>query len=247
MIITTSIFDRPDSDRYREVGNRAGRMKLYLSSYRIGRRGAELAGLLGGHKRVAVISNALDFSTDTERLRAGREREIASLAGLGITAEEVDLRRYFGAPHELRHALRDLDGVWVVGGNTFLLRRAMALSGLDEILRERAEDREFVYAGYSAGACVLAPSLRGIHLADDPTRVAGGYPEAVPWDGLGIVPFAIVPHYRSDHPESPLMEAVVSYFLEHGVPFITLRDGDVYIGDTGQASAPKPTSAGGAS
>src|SRR5688500_4122332 len=199
-------------------------MKLYLSSYRIARRGAELAGLLRGHKRVAVISNALDFSTDAERLRAGREREISSLAGLGITAEELDLRRYFGAPDELRRALLDLDGLWVVGGNTFLLRRAMALSGLDAMLRERAGDREFVYAGYSAGACVLAPSLRGIHLADEPTRVASGYPEEVPWDGLGLVPFAVVPHYQSDHPESPLMEAVVSYFVEHEVPFITLRD-----------------------
>jgi dipeptidase E len=215
-------------------------MKLYLSSYRIGRRGADLAGLLEGHKRVAVIRNALDFSTDAERLRAGREREIASLTDLGITAEELDLRKYFGTPHELRRTLHDFAGVWVVGGNTFLLRRAMALSGLDAMLRERAEDREFVYAGYSAGACVLAPSLRGIHLADEPTRVASGYPEAVPWDGLGLIPFAIVPHYRSDHPESPLMEAVVSYFVEHGVPFITLRDGDVYIGKTGQEPAPIP-------
>lgn len=215
-------------------------MKLYLSSYRIGSRGAELAGLLEGHKRIAVIRNALDFSTDAERLRVGREREISSLGTLGIMAVELDLRRYFDAPHALRRALRDFAGVWVVGGNTFLLRRAMALSGLDAILRERAEDRDFVYAGYSAGACVLAPSLRGIHLADEPTRVPAGYPEAVPWDGLGLIPFAIVPHYRSDHPESALMEAVVSYFVQHGVPFITLRDGDVYIGETGLEPTPIP-------
>jgi dipeptidase E len=213
-------------------------MKLYLSSYRIGSRGAELAGLLGGQKRIAVIRNALDFSTDAERLREGRDREISSLAALGITAEELDLRSYFGVPHSLRRAMRDFAGVWVVGGNTFLLRRAMALSGLDAMLCEREQDQDFVYAGYSAGACVLAPSLRGIHLADEPTRVPVGYPEAVPWDGLGLIPFAIVPHYRSDHPESPLMEAVVSYFVQHEVPFITLRDGDVYIGETGQ----EPTS-----
>lgn len=213
-------------------------MKLYLSSYLIGSRGTELSGLLEGGKHLAVIRNALDFSTDAARLRAGREREISSLADLGITAEELDLRRFFGAPEELCRAMRDFAGVWVVGGNTFLLRRAMALSGLDAMLRERLQDRDFVYAGYSAGACVLAPSLRGIHLADEPTREAVGYPAAVPWDGLGLIPFAIVPHFRSDHPESPLMEDVVSYLVQHGVPFITLRDGEVYIGETGKEVAP---------
>lgn len=215
-------------------------MKLYLSSYRIGNHGADLAGLFTGRKRMAVIRNALDFSTDAERLRSGLVREIASLERLGISAAELDLRAYFGAPEALRQALLEFDGLWVVGGNTFLLRRAMSLSGLDTFLRERAEDDAFVYAGYSAGSCVLAPTLCGIHLADEPELVAEGYPAAVPWDGLGLIPFCIVPHYRSDHPESALMEAVVAYFVDHQIPFLTLHDGEVYIGESVPPSTPEP-------
>ena len=82
----------------------------------------------------------------------------------------------------------------------------MALSGLDTILRERVEDDSFTYAGYSAGACVLSPTLKGIHLADEPEMTPLGYTGEVLWDGLGLIPFCVAPHYRSDHPESPLIE-----------------------------------------
>lgn len=205
-------------------------MRLYLSSYRIGTRGAELAALFPAGKRVAIIRNALDFSDDVERHRIGRAREIADLAALGLSGTDFDLREFFGSPARLSKALEDFDGLWVVGGNTFVLRRAMADSGLDAFLRDRAADDTFVYAGYSAGACVLAPTLKGIHLADQPEVVPPGYRAEVPWDGLGLVPFSIVPHYRSDHPESPLMESVVEYLEQHQIRYLTLRDGDVYIG-----------------
>ncbi len=79
----------------------------------------------------------------------------------------------------------------------------MALSGLDGILRECAGDTSFVHAGYSAGACVLAPTLRGIHLAAEPEVVPDGYTGDVPWGGLGLIPVYIAPHHRSDHPDSP--------------------------------------------
>lgn len=190
--------------------------------------------MLGARKRMAVIRNAVDYSDDAERHRVGRERERADLATLGISSSDLDLRDYFGSPQALRQALLEFAGLWVVGGNTFVLRRAMALSGLDVILRERAEDNSFVYAGYSAGACVLAPTLRGIHLADEPDLLPRGYTGGVPWDGLGIIPFCIAPHYRSDHPESPLIEGVVEYFVDNHILFIALRDGEVYVSGDGR-------------
>jgi dipeptidase E len=105
----------------------------------------------------------------------------------------------------------------------------MSQSGLDELLAERSHDSSFVYAGYSAGACVMAPTLRGLDLVDDPIIVPTGYAEDTLWDGLGFVPFAIAPHYRSPHPESGLVENVIDYFIENNIAFIALRDGDVYL------------------
>ena len=175
---------------------------------------------------MGVIRNALDYSEDVKRLEEGRAREFNDLRSLELRPEEVDLRRYFGAQNLLRDLIGQLDALWVVGGNTFILRRAMRQSGLDAILTRQGE--HFVYAGYSAGACVMTPTLRGIHLVDEPETVPAGYPKEIIWESLGFVPFSIVPHYKSDHPEAALCEEVIAFFIAHRIPFIALRDGEVY-------------------
>ena len=207
-------------------------MKLYLSSFGLEDNASELGGLVTGKRRIGVIRNSLDFSDDQARLDAGRDREFRELSELGLVPEEIDLRAYFRSQDDLRGVVDQFDALWVVGGNTFLLRRAMKHSGLDAILLDKTNDERFVYAGYSAGSCVLAPTLRGIHLVDDSEEIAEGYSKEIVWDGLGLVPFCIAPHYRSDHPESEMIEKAVEYFIENKMPFIALHDGEVYTGDT---------------
>ena len=204
-------------------------MKLYLSSFRLGTRASDLGRMVAGGKRIGVVRNALDFSSDKDRLEQGRAREFDELKDIGLTPEELDLRRFFAAPTGLEETLARLDALWVVGGNTFVLRRAMSQSGLERALMSRSDDPAFVYAGYSAGSCVMGPTLRGLHLVDDPIAVPTGYSDATVWEGLSFVPFAIAPHYRSPHPESGLNENVIDYFIENKVPFIALRDGEVYL------------------
>ena len=206
-------------------------MKLYLSSFGLGDNASELGGLVTGGKRIGVIRNSLDFSDDQARLDAGRDREFRELSELGLIPEEIDLRAYFRPQDDLGDVVGQFDALWVVGGNTFLLRRAMKHSGLDAILLDKTKDERFVYAGYSAGSCVLAPTLRGIHLVDDSEEIAEGYSKEIVWDGLGLVPFCIAPHYKSDHPESEMIEKAVEYFIENKMPFIALHDGEVYTGD----------------
>jgi len=85
-----------------------------------------------------------------------------------------------------------------------------------------------VYAGYSAGPCVLAPSLRGLELCDDVTAVDG---EAI-WDGLGVLDHAIVPHLDSPgHPETELVAQVQELYQRTGVPHLPMRDGQALIID----------------
>ena len=116
--------------------------------------------------------------------------------------------------------MEDLDGVWVRGGNTFVLRQAMRLSGLDDVLTDLLAS-DFLYGGYSAGVCVLAPSLRGLGQVDDPT--ASPYPGSeVIWEGLGLLDYLILPHYQSDHPESADVDKEVEYCKREGMPFKTL-------------------------
>ena len=207
-------------------------MKLYLSSYRLATHGPGLGALASANRHVGVIQNALDFATDLERKRNGLEREFSDMISLGLIPEEINLRNYFGAPAELGKRIDHLGLLWVTGGNTFLLRRAMRQCGLDRWLLGKARDASFVYAGYSAGACVMTPTLKGIDLVDDPSVVAASYEPEVIWEGLGLVDYSIAPHFASDHPESLAMNKTIEYFVRHKMLFVALRDGEAIVCDT---------------
>lgn len=204
-------------------------MRLYLSSYKLGNYSEELVKLVGGgNKLVAVIVNAGDFVTPEER-KEGVQRQIDAMTALGFSAEELDLRKYFNKEKELRELMPKFGLVWVRGGNTFLLRRAFKQSGFDSIIKELLKKDEIVYAGYSAGVCVLAPSLRGLEIVDQPELITDGYQKEIIWDGLGVLNYSIAPHYKSDHPESADVDKEVAYMEAHNIPYKTLRDGEVLV------------------
>lgn len=204
-------------------------MRLYLSSFRLGDRPEHLARLAGDGARVAVIANSIDGAPADVR-RDGVEAELAALRGLGFAPSELDLRHLAGAD-QVAAVLRDVEAVWVRGGNTFVLRVAMGRSGADDALVDAIARDEIVYAGYSAGPCVLAPSLRGLELVDPVDEVARVQPGAqVIWDGLGVLDRPFVPHWRSPgHPETELMDDVVARYDGEGTPFWKLRDGQALV------------------
>lgn len=203
-------------------------MRLFLSSYKLGNKPDELPTLVGDNKRTAIIMNAQDAKTPesrTERL----QQEIESLTALGLQPEELNLRKYFGKPDELKEFTKNFGLIWVRGGNVFLLRRAFKQSGFDEIITNLLKNDQIAYGGFSAGVCVLAPSLKGIELVDPKDEIADGYDKEVIWDGLGVLGYAIAPHYKSDHPESDDIQKCVEYFADNHILFKTLRDGEIIV------------------
>jgi len=201
-------------------------MKLYLSSYKLGKETAKLRELAHG-KKIGFIPNAVD-NIEPEAWNESNQRNMNDLAELGIAVEMLDLREYFGKAQQLESRLEKLGGVWVRGGNTFILRQAMRLSGLDELL-QRKVDEEFFYGGYSAGICVLAPDLRGLQTVDKPTVMPYAEMRDVIWEGIGILEYLILPHYKSDHPESADIDKEVDFCTRNSIPFKTLRDGEVIV------------------
>jgi len=204
-------------------------MKLYLSSYRFGDNPQQLAELIGNNKRIAIIPNALDVYTDGERRQVSLQRESDGLLELGLQPEVVDLRQYFGKPEELKEKLSEFGSVWVLGGNTFVLRRAYSESGMDTWLQQQKGNKEFVYAGYSAGICVLSGDLKNVELMDQPNIDPEGYKPGVIMEGVGIVDFAIVPHFESNHPETEAASRQAGFLVSNGVDHRALRDGEVII------------------
>ena len=203
-------------------------MRLFLSSWYLRpEQRFEALRPRSGRGRAGVVLNARD-ELGANRVRSV-DREYGRLESLGYTCEDLDLREYFDAPQTLPGRLRDLDLVWAVGGNSFVLARAMVRSGFYPALRERLADDDFIYGGYSAGVCVMTPDLEGIHLVDDPAVLPDGYLPDVEPAGAGLVPFRILPHWRSGHLESELIDKAEAYLAAAGLEYRCLRDGQAFV------------------
>lgn len=203
-------------------------MKYYLSSYEIGNETEKLKNLVPKGK-IGYIPNARDFTgADPERRAKRNEKDMGSLRELGLEVEMVNLQNYFGKTDELKKKLDEIGAIFISGGNVFVLRQAMKLSGLDDILKELRDQKDFLYAGYSAAGCVLTPNLKAYEIVD---KVDTPYPEEteVIWDGLNFVDFAFMPHWDSDHPESADIEKEIAYCKDNNIPYKAIRDGEVII------------------
>jgi dipeptidase E len=204
-------------------------MNLYLSSFRLGNHVADLRNLAGPDIHFALVPNALDCIEDGEARQAVVDRGISDLVDCGFKVTTFDLRAHFGSPATLGSALRGFNRVFVTGGNVFVLRRAMAYSGLDEYIWKRRTDTSFLYAAYSAGSCICAPTLDGLHLVDDANLVPTGYMPEVDYSGLSLISYSFIPHYNSSHHESVAIGRVVDFCTREKISFRAFRDGEVLV------------------
>ena len=205
-------------------------MKFYLSSYRIGNETKKLQSLIPENKKTAFISNALDAMENLERKKEKEQDDINDLKKFDLDVEQIDLRDYFNKKDDLAKKLSEFSIIWIRGGNAFILRQAMKFSGFDEIFKELVKKNNILYGGYSAGVCVLTPSLRGLEIVDDATARAYGDKTELIWDGLNILNYAVAPHYKSEgHPETEDIDKVVDYYIKNKILFKALTDGEVII------------------
>ena len=201
-------------------------MRLYLSAYQLGDKPELFSALVTGSRRGLIVLNAID-GVGEDRRRAELAKQRINLASIGLRAEELDLRN--AGPSSIAGFFGEPDFVWVRGGNVFTLRMAMARSGLDLLIQDGLAADRLVYAGFSAGACVLAPDLSGLELCDsvEETRALAG---DVRFDGLAILDRPVVPHLRSpEHPESEALTRVAALYDQAGQSYWALRDGQALV------------------
>ena len=205
-------------------------MKLYLSSFHLGDKTDRLKSWIDevGDNKIFLIPNAMDVFPDGERKNESLLGSVKELEEVGFNVAMLDLKDYFGKKEKLQDKLKDAHTIFARGGNAFALRLAMKFSGFDEYLIRKIGDDDLLYGSYSAGMCVLGPTMRGLELVDDANIEPYGAHDII-WDGIGLIDFVPVPHFESDHPESEMANGVVEYLQSHNTPYKTLRDGDVII------------------
>jgi len=202
-------------------------MRLFLSSENLGKYPDEFLRLLGPNKRLAFVENAKDDWDEKDRTNKVNEH-LNQFKSVGFDVFELDLRDYFDKPKQLEKKLAACGGIFVAGGNTFILMRALKQSGAGPLLYDMVRKNEIAYGGSSAGSIAATPSLHGSELGDYPEVVPEGYKSEVIWDGLDFVNFHIIPHYKSSW-FGVEAEAMLDYMKQHGMNYKTLMDGQAFL------------------
>ena len=118
-------------------------------------------------------------------------------------------------------AVRDAQGIFIGGGNTFRLLRELQRSDVMEAIRQRVADG-MPYMGTSAGSNVAGATIRTTN--DMPIVETAGF------DALGLVPFQINPHYVDPDPDSTHQgetrdQRLFEFHEENATPVVAIREG----------------------
>ena len=203
-------------------------MILYLSSNKLGNKTDFLKDWIENNsKKIVLITNARDAKIQNNEEKEKLNKNIEMLKEIGFEVNILDLKEYFGNTELLNKELKKYNSFCVIGGNVFVLRHAMKLSGFDQYLINNRDNNKLLYIGYSAGSCVLTKNLDGFQLVDEPINPYND--ENIIYEGVGLLDYCIVPHYKSNHKESALIDDVVQYMQEKRIKYKALSDGDVII------------------
>lgn len=206
-------------------------MKIFLASHNFGKYAEELRELVGDNRKTLVVANARDYYDEPQR-RAKVAEKLELFRREGFQAKELDLREYFSKdPAELASFVADYNPglIFCIGGDVFLLATALAISGLDGVIRRRLEEDVMVYGGNSAGAMVAGRDIETYERDDLKIEEVDAYygMEAVT-SGLGLIDQYIIPH--ADQPDkAKITKFYERQFAKTGDDVILLGEEDAYI------------------
>jgi dipeptidase E len=181
---------------------------LYGSGY-LDHAAVEISNFLGDVERVLFIPYAL-YDHDAYALLAGERFE-----KMGYGLESIHLAS------DARQAIEEAEAIFIGGGNTFRLLKALYDFDLLRAIRNRV-DGGMLYIGSSAGSNVTAPTI----------KTTNDMPIVQPpsFDALGLVSFQINPHFldpdaNSTHKGETREERILQFLEENETIVVGLREG----------------------
>jgi dipeptidase E len=172
---------------------------------------AEIRSFLGTKARILFIPYAL-YDRDAYA-QAARER---------FQKMDYKLGSIHTAVNPLQ-AVNETDSIFIGGGNTFRLLKALYDFDLLSAIRQKV-NAGMPYIGSSAGANVAGPTIKTTK--DMPILQPPSF------DALGLVPFQISPHFLDPDPNSTHMgetqeERIIQFLEENDTPVAGLREGAI--------------------
>lgn len=133
-----------------------------------------------------VISTASNLYPDHPWL----DEDLSKLRELGFNPQIIDISTY--SQDDLEKECKDVDLIFVAGGNTSYLLEQSILSGFDTIIQS-LRSKDMWYVGSSAGSVIAGPNIEYDKLYDE-----GEFGKTLEsYAGFDLVDFIIVPHANS--------------------------------------------------
>src|SRR6516164_10741308 len=169
----------------------------------------QIKSFIGSARKVLFFPFAL-FERDSYAAKAK-----ARFAAMGYSLETVHV---VPDPHK---AIEQMDAIFIGGGNTFRLLKALEDLDLLDPIRRKVKGGA-PYIGSSAGSNVAGPTI----------KTTKDMPIVQPrsFDSLALVPFQISPHYQDPNPNSTHMgetqeERILQFLEENETPVVGIREG----------------------
>jgi dipeptidase E len=157
--------------------------RLLLASDGIG----ALRELVGDPQRLRLLFVPTAAGPEAEEM-TWVQADRRQLDVLGCEVSTLELAT--AGPNEVELALATGDGVFLTGGNAYLLLWHARRSGFADLLVPLVDSGSLVYVGTSAGALLAGPDLTPAASPENRAAV----PELESSRALGLVPFSVLPH-----------------------------------------------------
>lgn len=170
--------------------------------------------------RLAFIPTAADPYEDKSWLEEDRQ----ALIKYGFNVINIDLKNK--TKKALEKELKNIDIIFVAGGNTFYLLEKANKSGFTDVIRELV-DKGTIYIGSSAGTVLASPDIGYIKELDEPQKA-----NLSSYKGLNLVDFSILVHWGEKKYKKEYLKLIRNnYFLDQKTVLLTNKQAILVWGD----------------
>jgi dipeptidase E len=149
---------------------------------------------------VAFIPTAADVYENKSFVDDDRNK----LSELGFKILDINITNK--TEEILQEQMKDIDIIFVAGGNTFYLLEKALASGFDKIVKKLVESGKY-YIGSSAGSVLAGLTIEPVKLLDDPSKAQN----LKSFDGLKLIDKIILPHCGNEKYQDKMNQILKDY------------------------------------
>ncbi len=172
-------------------------------------------------RSIAYIMDAKKPRLEQDKGYVFKDKIAFEEAGFRVTIVDLEATEN----ENLEMAFKDVDAIYVKGGNSFYLLNAIRKSGFDKLVHKLL-DNGVIYIGESAGAYVACPTIEMAHWKHQDRDIVG----MNDLTGLHLVPFLVSAHYKDE-----LKSVLTPYVNRTSLEVKLLCDNELIIVENGNS------------